>query len=299
MPGSALAALSLLLLSAPLFPTEGCGWLPTRDVDAALPELAPWGVMHGGAAGECTFVSMSGPPHLFGARQRVEASAQEAASVVRGMREETAASYEVVAAKGLGAEAYTYRPKGELSDRMIFFVAREGRVVVEATLSLQVPVGPGHIEGATRLVRAAAAIDRDRVALAALTSCPWFNTDVLKKLLPGEGFRQQSLGSEACLAMAGGSDVQLIAVEVPGEPGHQAELFARMFGGGCSHEPIALLGPLSEIRWACQRDREGAMVRYISGNRLIMYIFSPGREPTAAERGLLIELATSAPARGN
>jgi hypothetical protein len=296
MPGSALAVLSLLVLSAPLSAAEPCGWLPTRGVDAALPELAPWGVMDGGAAGSCGFVSTSGPPHTFDALQMVKTSAQEAASVVRESAESAAGFYGVVAAKGLGAEAYTYRPKGELSDHTIFFMAHEGRVVVFATLSLEVPVGPGHIEGATRLVRAAAAIDRDPVALAALTSCPWFTTDLVRKLLPGEGFRQQSLGSNACIAMAGDSVVHSFFFEMQGLT---AELFAYTRGRDCSHEPVAALGPLSEVRWACQGVPAHAGVRYFSGNRLFHYTFSPGREPTAAERGLLIELAKSAPARAN
>ena len=290
IPGTALAVLSLLPVSASLSAAEPCGWLPTRDVDAALPEFAPWDVMHGGAAGACTFMSTSGGPRIFAAEQMVETSAEAAASVVRGVRESAPEAHCVMAVKGLGAEAYTYRLE-ELSDRTIRFVAHEGRVVVFARLSLEVPVTPEHIEGATRLVRAALAIERDPVAFAALTSCPWFTADVLRRLLPGEGFRQQSLGNDACVAMVDGSSVVLTAVEMQRLP---AELFAPTRGGPCTFEPVASLGPWSQIGWGCEGDRTYAMVRYFSSNRLITYTFSPGRKPTAAERGLLIELAKSA-----
>jgi len=42
-------------------------------------------------------------------------------------------------------------------------------------------------------------------------------------------------------------------------------------------------------------------VTYVSGNRVVEYGFSPAKEraPTAAERALLVELATKAPARSH
>src|SRR6185436_7762339 len=232
-----LLPLLLLLSTSPLAAAE-CGWLATSEVDAALPAVAPWSVMVGGAAGSCKFVS-AGLPNIFGANQMVKASAKEAASFVRGLRPEMEKSYVVAPAKDIGAEGFTYRPKDDtLSDRSIFFVGHEGRIAVIASLTLQKAVTAADIAGATKLIRAALAIDKDPAALAAATSCPWFDTAVLKKLLPGEGFSQQSFGNNSCMAQAGGSVVIVSII-----PGLDPADVRRTSGGQCKREAVAALGP--------------------------------------------------------
>jgi hypothetical protein len=295
----AFAATLLLLLFTPPLAAEECGWLPTRDVDAALPDFAPWRVMTGGTAGSCTFIG-SGGPNIFGANQMIKASPAEATSLVRGMRAEMEKSYTVARIRDLGAEAFSYRSKsgpkaqGPDDDRSIFFVAHEGRIAVTATLNLGATVTPEHVAAATRLVRAALAIDKDPAAIAAATNCPWFATDVLKKLLPGKDLSQQTFGSNSCMAQAG-SSVVLVSIIETGNP----EQVFQNTGGGCTREPVAELGPGGELLWACQGGNPHAKVRYLSGNRMIEYSLAPGREVTQHERALLIELAKSAPARAN
>lgn len=289
------AAMLLLLLSAPLA-AEECGWLSTKEVDAALPAFAPWSVMVGGAAGSCKFIGSGPGGNIFGANQMIEASPAQAASSVRGMRPEMEKSYTVAAAKDLGAEAFTYRPKdAPLDQRSIFFVAHEGSVEVIASLTLAVPVSAEHIAGAKKLVHAALAIDKDPAAMAAVTDCPWFVTSVLKKLLPGAGFSQQRFGSTSCLAQASGDAV---TVTIVGARDPVSILGAG--SGGCIGEPVAALGPEAKV-WVCEGGRPHAKVSYVQGDRLIEYAFSPAKErvPTAAERALLVELATKAPARAN
>jgi hypothetical protein len=289
-----IAAMSLLLLAALPLAAEECGWLSTKEVDAALPAFAPWSVMVGGAAGSCKFLGNGPGANVFGANQMIKADAAQAAKFVRGMRPEMEKSYTVAAAKELGAEAFTYRPKDDpLDDRSIFFVAHEGRIAVIGSLTLAVPVTAEHIAGATKLLRVALAIDKNPAAMAAATECPWFVTSILKKLLPGEGFNQQRFGNNSCLAQAAGSAVTLTIVAAQ-DP---AQIMG--FGsGGCTGEPVAALGPEAKV-WSCEGGRPHAKVSYVSGNRLVEYAFSPAKEraPTAAERALLIELATKAPAR--
>jgi len=292
MPRCVSAATLLLLLSALPLAAEECGWLSTKEVDAALPAFAPWSVMVGGAAGSCKFLS-TGLPNVFGANQMVKASAKEAADFVRGLRPEMEKSYTVAPAKDIGAEGFTYRPRdGALSDRSIYFVGHEGRIAVIASLTLQKAVTAEDIAGATKLVRAALAIDKDPAALAAATSCPWFDTAVLRKLLPGEGFSQQSFGSNSCMAQAGGS-VVIVSIVATRDPAS----IRRPSGGGCKTAAVAALGPDGEIAWACEGGRPHAKVSYVNDNRLVEYAFTPDREPTEKERALLIELAKSAPAR--
>ena len=284
-------AVSLSLLLAPPLAAEECGWLPTADVDAALPAFAPWSVMVGGAAGSCKFLGSGGGANVFGANQMVKASPAQAASFVSGLRPEMAKSYTVAPAKDIGAEGFTYRPKDDpLDDRSIFFVGHGGRIAVISSLTLSVPVTPEHVAGATKLVRAALAIGDKPEVLAAATSCPWFDTAVLKKLLPGKDFNQQSFGSNSCMAQAGGS-VVMVTVVTARDPAS----IANAGGGGCTSEPVPSLGPAGGTAWACQGGRPHAKVSYVDGNRLVEYAFTPGREPTEKERALLIELAKSAP----
>jgi len=294
---SGLAVLSLLLVAASQLAAEECGWLPTKDVDAALPAFAPWSVMVGGAAGSCKFIGSGPGGNVFGANQMIKASPAQAAGIVRAMRPEMEKSYTVASAKDLGAEAFTYRPKDDpLDDRSIFFAAHEGRIAVIASLTLAVPVTAEHIAGASKLVRAALAIDKNPAAIAAATDCPWFVPAILKKLLPGEGFNQQRYGENSCLAQSSGSVVMVSIVEA-----QDPAAIARVTGGGCTSEPVAALGPEARIAWACEGGRPHAKLSYVSGNRLIEYSFSPQpeREPTKEERALLVELAKSASARGN
>src|SRR5262249_26073459 len=95
---SVLAASILLSVSSPLA-AEECGWLSTKEVDAALPAFAPWSVMVGGAAGSCKFLGSGPGGNVFGANQMIKASPAQAASGVRGMRPEMEKSYTVEAAK--------------------------------------------------------------------------------------------------------------------------------------------------------------------------------------------------------
>ncbi len=292
-----IAAILIFLLSAPPLAAEECGWLPTRDVDAALPAFAPWSVLVGGAAGSCKFLGSGGGANVFGANQMVKASPAEAASFVGGLRPTMAKSYTVAPAKDIGAEGFTYRPKEDpLDDRSIFFVGHEGRIAVLSSLSLSVPVTPEHIAGATKLVRAALAVDKKPEVLAAAGTCPWFDTAILQKLLPGSDFNQQSFGSNSCMAQAAGS---VVVVTIVSAQDPAAVLQAG--SGGCASEPVPSLGPAGGTAWVCHGGRPHAKVSYVSGKRLIEYAFSPGkeREPTKEERALLIELAKSAAARAH
>lgn len=291
-----ILAAALLVFTPPLA-AEECGWLPTAEVDAALPAFAPWSVMVGGAAGSCKFLGSGGGANVFGANQMVKTSPAQAASFVGGLRPEMAKSYTVAPAKDIGAEGFTYRPKDDpLGDRSIFFVGHEGRIAVISSLTLSVPVTAEHIAGATKLVRAALAVDKKPEVLAAATSCPWFDTAILEKLLPGKNFSQQSFGSNSCLAQAAGSAV-VVTILAAQDPATVMQAGS----GGCTGEPVPSLGPAGGTAWLCHGARPHAKVSYVSRNRLIEYAFSPGkeREPTKEERALLIELAKSAAARAH
>lgn len=287
--------LALAAVAAPVA-AEDCGWLPTSKLDQAFPQYAPWEVMVGGVAGSCKFASDSSrPANIFGANQMIKASADEAEQFVAEMRAPMSQSYAVTPLPALGAQAFTYRPKpgSGMEDRSIYFVAHRQQVAVIASLVTQDPVTPAAIEAASGLVRAALAIGSDPDALAAAANCPWFDPATLKRLLPGQGFSAQTFGSNSCMAQAEG---QAVIVSIHDAADAAVLGGAASDGGGCQREPVAALGAEGSLSYGCSAGRPNAKVRMIAGAHFVEYAFAPGREPSAAERALLVELATKAQA---
>jgi hypothetical protein len=289
---AALAA--CLLFAAVPAGAEDCGWLATAKLDEAFPQYAPWEVMTGGAAGSCKFTSDPGrPANVFGANQMIKASAAEAEQFVAGLRGSMAQSYAVAAAPALGKAGFTYRPKpgSGLEDRSIYFVAHQQQVAVIGSLLLQEPITPAAIESATGLVQAALAIAGDPAALAAAADCPWFDTAILKQLLPGKDFSAQTYGSNSCMAQAGGQAVIVSIMEAT-----DASALGAATGAGCSNAPVPGLGAQGGMSWACKGGRPHAKVRMVAGPHYVEYSYAPGREPSEAERALLVAMAAKAQA---
>lgn len=290
-----LAPLALLLAMLPFAAAaEDCGWLPTAKLDAAFPQHAPWEVMVGGAAGSCKFASDgTRPANIFGANQMIKASPAEAESFVASLRGTMAKSYVVAPYPALGKAAFTYRPKpgSGLEDRSIYFVAHEKQVAVIASLVLQQPVTPAATQAAEGLVRAALAIGSDPAALAAASDCPWFDTTLLKQLLPGKGFSAQAYGSNSCMAQADGRAV-IVSIHAASD----AAVLGPATGRGCTTEPVAALGAQGSMSYACSGGRPNAKVRMVAGAHYVEYAYAPGREPTVAERALLVTMAAQAQA---
>jgi hypothetical protein len=290
-PLSLLAALACASLSCAAS-AEECGWLPTEQVDAAFPQYAPWGVMVGGAAGSCKFASdPTRPANVFGANQMVKASPAEAEQFVASLRGSMAKSYVVAPYPQLGKAAFTYRPKpgSGLEDRTIYFVAHDAQVAVIASLLLQEPITPAATEAGAGLVRAALAIGGDPAALAAAGDCPWFDTALLKQLLPGKGFSAQAFGSNSCMAQADGQAV-IVSIRAAADAG-----LARG-GDGCTTVPAVALGAQGSLSYDCKGGRPHAKVGMLAGAHFVEYSYAPGREPTETERALLVTLAAKAQA---
>ncbi len=286
-----LALFLLSLLPATAMASQ-CPWMEPAKLDALWPNAAPWKVMVGGP-GSCKFTSdPTAPANIVGANQMIKATPAEAESFVASLRETIEKSYAVASRPSLGKAAFSYRPKpgSGMEGRSLYFVAHQANVAVIVSMTMQAPVTPADEEAGEAFARAALALGEDKAAQAEASSCPWFDPDVLAKLLPGPDFSQQQFGSNSCMAQAGGEAVIVSIME-----NAPASMLTRV-DSGCSAEPVPALGDSASVL-DCASGRPHAKVRYAQGARVVEYSFAPGRAPTADERALLIELAVKAPAR--
>lgn len=274
---------------------ETCGWLATAKLDEAFPDYAPWQTMVGGKVGHCQFTSNPHQPaNIFGANQTVKASAAEAEEMVRSLRANTTDSV-VQPMPSLGKYAFTYAPKSGSEDpagRSLFFVAHRGKVLVMGSLVMQKTIGPAERAAAEKLLQAALAISDDPHAIAAAGKCPYFDAALLRRLLPGKDFEENVYGSNSCMAQAG-SKALILQIVADGRAG---EVLANMnkMSGGCKSEELIQLGKDARLLYACSGGNPRATVRFADARRMLEFSFAPEREPTPAERELLVQLAEKA-----
>ena len=282
----------LALFAVRAFGQDDCAIVSPEALDQIFPEHAPWGVMSGGT-GRCKFHSDESRPINFASIvQDIKGSQAEAEEVLTKLRGNAAKQgFVVESVPSLGKNAFSYRsasPEPAFSGTM-YFVSNDKNVVVLAWLSMQKPVHPTYVEGGIRFARAGLGIGGNTAAQAAVKDCPWFTNATLQKLLPGPGFKAQSYGENSCKAEAG--DRVVIATIMAAA---DADLLQKATGATCKSEPVPALGAKGLMRYGCTGGNPNARVSMVAGAHYVEYAFAPGREPTAAERALLIELAEKA-----
>lgn len=289
-----LAALALLA-GMPAAAQEGgeCSILSPTQLDKIFPQHAPWGVMSGGL-GRCKFHSDESvaPIVHVSIMQDVKDSPAAAEDGIRKTRANAEKEGHIVESlPSLGKHAFSYRPSFAGAEGSMNLMAQSKNVIVVVLLSVHKPAYPTYVQGAIEVARAGFAIGGDAAAQRAVTDCPWFVTATLKKLLPGEGFEAQSYGENSCMAQAQGAAV--IATIMPAS---DSDLLQNSTGGGCTSEPVAALGAKGLMRYACEGGRPQARVSMVAGSHYVEYAYAPGREPTVAERALLVEMAKASQA---
>jgi len=299
----ALLCLALLYASFAIASTAHaaakCGWLAASKIDEVFPEYAPWQVMVGGNVGNCTFNSNPHEaPNIFGAIQSVKATAAEAADLARTLREATpSADNKIEAAPALGKFAFTYQTKdasGKLDERSLMFVAHRGKVEVNGSLVLQRPIGPAERAAAEKLIQAALAIADDTRTLQAANKCPYFDAALIRRLLPDKDYEENVYGENSCMAQAGSKAIILQIVADA-----RADQIAQNMGAtsdGCKSEDLPGLGKSGKLMYQCTEGNPRATVRFTTPGKMFEYSFAPQREPTAAERAILVQLAQKAAA---
>lgn len=285
--GCALAALASFLMLVPVTGfTAECGWLATSELNRLFPEQAPWRVTVGGQVGRCQFLS-SPPPSVFAANQTVQDSPEAAAEFVKGLRPELEKTYELVPAPELGKLGFLYVAKpgaGPGQQRTIGYVGHRGKVAVIGTLSLQRPPTADQRKAGAQLVRAALSVADDEKALAAASHCPWFDAEVLDRILPGGNVSQQVYGENSCLASDDAKAVLTVSIR------DLNPALLKLRAGNCTWEDVPDLGENAAMAHACKDGKPRASLQFVAGNKQVVYNLAPGAEPTAAQRQALLEL---------
>jgi hypothetical protein len=293
----ALLVCGIFALSSAAHAAGKCGWLASSKLDEAFPEYAPWQVMVGGNVGNCTFNSNPhAAPNIFGAIQSVKATPAEAEELARTLRDNSG-DVAVQPAPALGKYAFTYQSKdasGKTDERSLFFVAHRGKVEVNGSLVLQRPIGAPERAAAEKLIQAALAISDDARALHAANKCPYFDATLIRRLLPDKDYEENVYGENSCMAQAHSKAVILSIVA----DARAEQLAATMNGmaGSCTSEDLPGLGKSGKLTYKCSDGAPRATVRFTTPGKMFEFSFAPEREPTSAERAVLVQLAQKAAA---
>lgn len=283
----------LLVAVAPAWAQTTCGWMTARKLDSLLPAGAPWSVMVGGAMGSCKFTGSGGRGGvaILGAHQMLKANAAEASELAQGLRGNLGADYRIETDAALGEHGFLYFPKdagGAESRLSVSYVGHYKHVAITGQLVL--PVGSGFDawrRGASEFMHAALAVADDAQATAEAARCRWFDEPILRRLLPGDGFSQQAFGANSCMAQNGNSMALIFSLQ----DDVTAEVAERMRDAGCTWDAAPTAGASAMLGHGCSGGRPRAILQLMHDGKLLQYAFAPNREPTAAERALLVELA--------
>jgi len=273
-----------------------CGWLATSKLNETFPEYAPWQVIVGGAVGNCEFNSNPHEaPNIFGAIQSVKASPAEAADLARTLRDATPSENKIEPTPALGKYAFVYQPKdsnGKIDERSMFFVAHRGKVEVNGSLVLQRPIGPAERAAAEKLIAAALAVADDTTKLQAANKCPYFDATLIRQLLPDKDYEENVYGENSCMAQANSKAVILqIIADARAE---QIATNMSAMNDGCKSENLPGLGNGGKLSYQCTSGNPRATVRFTTPGKMFEFSFAPEREPTPAERAILVQLARKA-----
>ncbi len=249
--------------------------------------------------GSCKFTGGSGEGGvaILGANQVVKTNAAEAAAVAQSIRKNVPAGGRIVNEPKLGQYGFYYIPKASAAANSRLSALYAGHYKhVAITGQIVMPVNRGFErsrDGATEFMRAALAVADNPAATDAATRCPWFDDGIVRKLLPGEGFSQQTHGTKSCMAQNGQSMALMLSVM----EGVDQAVAARLRDASCTWEPVAGLGEGAMIGHGCRNGNPRAILQTRQGGKLLNYAFVPKREPTAAERQLLRDLAKAVQTR--
>ena len=278
----------MLLTAAADAAWAACTFIPAAEVAAAFPAYTPW--EDRSSLGDCQFASPKDamrPVNKLGVDLKIKRSAADAEQCVRAGRQTGTCQRTPATEPGLGAAAYWCRPgKGEYREgHAVYVIAHAGRIVASGTLATEKEMDDASAAKLAGFVRAGLAVAGDEAKVEALYRCEWLDAPTLAKLMPGKGMGQQSLEYDSCIAQTLDATLRVVTGDAD-----DAEDLEPTRAVDCTTEPVAALGRFGSVSHDCSREPR-AEAHVIVGTKFVEYVYEPGREPTAQERALLIELA--------
>ena len=245
MKTQVLIGLGLLACSAAASAAGKCRSLDVAKLNKAIPLATPWRI-DGGGNGSCSF-SAGGSANSFGFSQTVDASADKAEASVGDSKQTIAADNRVNDETSIGAKGFSYSvklPSGEPNDKSVFLFGHRGSVETSGYLNLQKAVTPAQRQAAAQLMFDSMAIAEDSKALAKATNCPYFDSALIKRLLPFDDLSIAVPGPGSCIVSAVGN-VVMISVSAGGN--NVAQAIGNMLkDSGCTVEPLP---PWNKPHW--------------------------------------------------
>ena len=287
-----LFGLCLLAVSGTAAAAAKCPFIDVALLNKGLPDGAPWRVMSGGQ-GECSFTAKD-TSVSFGFSHMVSESTKKATEAAKSMKEAVAPTSRVEALPVLGEYGIDYNMKNEAGmpdEKSMFFYGHEGRVGVSGYLNLKNAITAQQRDFAANLIASTLGVAGSARALKKETNCPYFDSDLVKSLLPPGDVTVSIPNKDSCVVSASGS-VLMVSVN---RNAQSAQAVSNMLkGNGCTVDPLPKFGKVAGIAHHCSGGNPRAQILFVSGDRMFDVTLIPTTEPTQAQRDALIELAAFA-----
>ena len=287
-----LFGLCLLAVSGTAAAAAKCPFIDVALLNKGLPDGAPWRVMSGGQ-GECSFTAKD-TSVSFGFSHMVSESTEKATEAAKSMKEAVAPTSRVEPLPALGEHGIDYNMKNEAGmpdEKSMFFYGHEGRVGVSGYLNLKNAITAQQRDFAANLIASTLGVAGSARALKKETSCPYFDNDLAKSLLPPGDVTVSIPNKDSCVVSASGS-VLMVSVN---RNAQNAQAVSNMLkGNGCTVDPLPKFGKVGGIAHHCSGGNPRAQILFVSGDRMFDVTLVPTTEPTQAQRDALVELAAFA-----
>jgi hypothetical protein len=266
-----------------------CPFIDVTLLNKGLPDGAPWRVLSGGQ-GECSFMAKDTSVN-FGFSHSVSESAEKATEAALSMKKAVAPTSRVEPLPALGEYGMAYNTKnvaGMPDEKSMFFYGHSGRVGVSGYLNLKNAITTQQRDFAANLIASTLGVAGNARALKKETSCPYFDDDLVKRLLPAGDVTISVPDKNSCVVSASGG-VLMVSVN---RSAQSAQAVSNMLkGSGCTVDPLPKLGKIAGISHHCSGGNPRAQILFVSGDRMYDVTLVPTSEPTAEQRATLAELA--------
>ena len=285
-----LLGIYLLVACGTALAATKCPLIDVALVNKGLPDGAPWRVLSGGQA-ECSFMGSKDTSLSFGFSHMVSESAPKATSAALSMKDAVMPTSRVEPLPTLGEYGIAYSMKdqaGHADDKSMFFYGHRGAVGVSGYLNLKSAITVAERDVAANLIASTLNVASSAKAMAKETSCPFFDEDLVKRLLPAGDVTISVPNKTSCVVSASGA---VLMVSVDASPQSAQAATNMMQDNGCTVDALPKLGRIAGISHHCASGNPRAQVLFVYSGRMFNLTLVPTAEPTEAQRASLVELA--------
>lgn len=298
----AISLATLSLLAQPALADE-CKIVTLEQINAALPNYAPW-VMHFGGPGGCRFEGQYQGSYLNYASlsftHQFHPSKQAATSILSGIRKEAEKTYQLKPISLRGAEpgAFIYGGDANSSTHSTIGYVQVGRAILLADFSPPAGVVFSKEERASTIGLLQLAItDTSNPKTAQLASrCPYFDDALIRKLIPGKKISVEQFGELSCMAKNEKNATVMLTRMVNIDP-RMIDQIVQSTAVGCTFEPVSTLGEQGRLGHHCTSGNPRAEAAFFKDESYVSISVMSNAEPTAQQRADLVELARYAYSR--